>query len=117
MLDGGADARQEERREDGPEARRVPESDERDAGDERAERERIALAEALGDESRGDLEHRHGRAVRRADETDLGERKAERLRKQRQQHVAHVRQAVVQRMRRAARGESALLHRDQGSSA
>src|SRR3990172_2866726 len=95
-----------------PDPRRGAEREECRSGDESPEREQVALAEALGDEARGNLEGGHRGAVGAANQADLRERQAEALREQRQQHVGEVGETVVQGVRRAAGGERALLFRD-----
>jgi endonuclease III len=90
MLDGRAEAGAKKRNEDHPEPARVAQRHECRSGDEGSEREEIAFAEALGEESRRNLKSRHGRAVCRPDQSDLRQCQTERLREQRQQHVSDV---------------------------
>ncbi len=78
-----------------------------DARDQRAEREQVALADALGQQPRGELERRHGHPVGRTDHPDLREGQAESLREERQQNVGDVRKPVVDHVRGAAGSEGA----------
>ena len=107
MLYRRAEPGKKKRDQDHPEAAHVAQSEERECGHERAEGEQVALAEALGKESGGNLEGRHRRSVCRADEPDLRQRKTEGLREERQQNVSHVGKTVVKRVRRATRCERA----------
>ena len=107
MLDRGAESCAEQRCEYYGVAAGVGEREKGNTRDRCAEREEVAFAEALGDETGRNLEARHRSPVSGAYEADLRERQAERLRQQRQQHVGDVREAVVQRMGCATGGECA----------
>jgi hypothetical protein len=111
-LNRGADAGEKKRHQDHPEADCIAEGQKSDAGDERAEGEKVPLAKALREKPGWDLKRGHRSAMGGSDQPDLRQRQPESLGEQRQQNVSDVGKAVVQRVGRAARGKRAARFAD-----